>query len=49
MDWLLWIVLGALFIGPMLILVVSVVWLLALIVERVVERRTQNKARWTKR
>lgn len=49
MDLLLWIVLGALFIGPMLILVISVAWLLVLIVEHVVERRAQNKAKGAKR
>lgn len=49
MDWLLWIVLGALFIGPMLILVVSVIWFLVLIVELVVEKRARNKEMGAKR
>lgn len=49
MDLLLWIVLCALFIGPMLILIVSVIWFLVLIVELVVEKWARNKAKGAKR
>lgn len=45
MDWLLWIVLGALFIGAMPILIVSAICLIALIAERVEEKREERRQR----
>lgn len=49
MGWLLWVVLGALFIGAMPILVVSAICLLALIAERVEEKRAERKGKGVRR